>query len=269
MNELLKDIVSYLSYLENSIKLNISVHFANDVLGSIPGDMFEKLLPYNVHKNYFCSVVKRTNRDSCIRHQQELLRCCNSEASFCNACHAGVEEYIQQIKSEDKILGYISISGYRANKVPVECIDMEAWEKCLQEDPVPTQMLDTLVSPLRRMLQQFLVFPVKNREQSEYNLILQYLHECAGQVTLEDICNHFGRSKSYVSHLFNKNAEMSLPAYCNMLKLNHAKHLLSGGNTSVTEIAYDAGFQDVSYFIRQFKQAFHITPLQYQKTRDR
>ena len=266
MDKLLKDIVSYLSYLENQSKLNISLHFANDVLGSIPGNMFEKLLPFNVHKNYFCSVVKRTKREDCICRQQEVLHRRSLHASFCNTCHAGVGEYIQQIKSEDKILGYISVSGYRGSQTPVECVDAELWKNALLAEPIPVETLDALISPLRRMLHQFLLFPMKNAEQSEYNLILQFLHECGGQVTLADLCKHFGRSKSYVSHLFNKNAGLSLPAYCNMLRLNRAKYLLSGGNTTVTEVAFDAGYQDVSYFIRQFKTQFGITPLQYQKS---
>ena len=34
---------------------------------------------------------------------------------------------------------------------------------------------------------------------------------------------------------------------------------------SVTEIAFDAGFGDVSYFINMFKKKYGVTPLKYRK----
>ena len=61
---------------------------------------------------------------------------------------------------------------------------------------------------------------------------------------------------------------MSLPAYCNDLKLEYARALLGREDYPITSVALDAGYNDVSYFIQKFKEKFGITPLQYRKRRE-
>ena len=58
---------------------------------------------------------------------------------------------------------------------------------------------------------------------------------------------------------------MNLRNYCNNLKLEDAKNLLSKTDIPITEIAFDVGFNDVSYFIQLFKNKFSTTPLKYRK----
>ena len=49
------------------------------------------------------------------------------------------------------------------------------------------------------------------------------------------------------------------------LRLTHAKQLLETTEESVTEIALQSGFSNVSYFIRAFKNAYDKPPLKYRK----
>ena len=85
------------------------------------------------------------------------------------------------------------------------------------------------------------------------------------QVTLDELCGKFLRSRSYISHLFQRTCHMTLCRYCNALKLDYARTLLLASSRQVTEIALDAGFQDVSYFIALFRKTYGHTPLQYRK----
>lgn len=102
-------------------------------------------------------------------------------------------------------------------------------------------------------------------DSCEYNLMLQYLNEYHTMVSLEDLSRHFGRSKSYISHMFKKTGGMSVREYCNHLKLEDAKRILISSDRSVTEIGLEVGFQDVSYFVNLFKKRYGNTPLQYRK----
>ena len=89
---------------------------------------------------------------------------------------------------------------------------------------------------------------------NENSLILQYLGEYHSNVTLSDLSEKFSRSKSHISHMFKKENGMSVRAYCNILKINDAKNLLENTDLSVSDIAYDTGFEDVSYFVYMFRK---------------
>ena len=48
-------------------------------------------------------------------------------------------------------------------------------------------------------------------------------------------------------------------------KLEYARHLLETTDKNVNELTFESGFENPSHFIRTFKQAFRMTPLQYKK----
>jgi DNA-binding response OmpR family regulator len=48
-------------------------------------------------------------------------------------------------------------------------------------------------------------------------------------------------------------------------RLNYAAKLLESGNYAVTEVAYEAGFNDIKYFRKRFYDQFGVTPSEYRK----
>ncbi|MDX1943563.1 MAG: AraC family transcriptional regulator [Saprospiraceae bacterium] len=49
-------------------------------------------------------------------------------------------------------------------------------------------------------------------------------------------------------------------------RLEFAKSLLALHNKSINDIAFESGFENTSHFIKKFKETYHTTPLQYQKS---
>lgn len=265
MHELINNIVSYLSFLENKLELSVSVHFSAKKLCSFPDELFSNLAPYSAHKNPYCAFVKKDNWEKCICSQQNILCGDSFGRCFCRSCYAGVREYISLVYDETEIAAYIAVSGYRSALPTQDCINVDIWERCLLHNEIPTELLDKVIPPLCRMFELLLRYPVSDGIQDEYNHILQFLRERHGQVRLDELCARFGRSKSYISHMFNEKCKMSLPAYCNDLKLDYARILLRKFDISITEVALDVGYNDVSYFILRYKEKFGMTPLQYRK----
>ena len=261
MKKLTSSIINYMEYLKKDCALHLSVHFDNNTLGSFPQDILEKFIPYNSHTNPYCLAVKRTSHHKCVLSQQEILQ--NRSGSFLRVCHAGVYEYIHTFSLGSKT-GFIAVSGYRAQTRPDRVTDNYLWKKSLSSRPIPEDLLSAVIPPLVLMLKQLLEVCTDN-PQSEYNLILQFLNEYHTNITLDDLCRHFGRSKSHISHIFKKSSGMSIRAYCNLLKLRDAEKLLVETNRSVTDIALDTGFNDTSYFVHIFSEKYGITPLQYRK----
>ncbi len=96
--------------------------------------------------------------------------------------------------------------------------------------------------------------------------ILTYLqNNYAGKISLRELADAFHMSEKYFSRYFKKNFQTSLTDYLNSLRLENAARLLSETDLSITEIALQSGFNNVSYFIRTFKNAFGCPPLRYRR----
>lgn len=267
MYKLLSEITAYLQYLNGPCGLNVTVHFTEQKVSWFSDRAFAMLLPYNVHKNPYCTQVKKKDWQRCTLSQKKVIAKKCESRQFCGMCYAGVYEYICQIMENDQVVGFVSVSGYRREEGRARCADAVAWETYLSPEEPPTALLDALIPPLCRMLELLFTYPQERHISDDYIRILQLLHERNGQTSLEELCERFGRSKSYISHLFNEKSGVTLRAYCNELKLEYARKLLTATELPVTDIALEAGFNDVSYFIVLFRQQYGITPLKYRKER--
>lgn len=67
----------------------------------------------------------------------------------------------------------------------------------------------------------------------------------------------------YLSHMFKKETGMSLTNYIIEERIRLAKQLLSRKDMSIRDIAISCGFQNISYFSRQFKKSTGITPREF------
>lgn len=262
MDNLIENIISYLKYLNGECKLNVSVHFEQNVFDYLPHRIVSLLLPYNSHTNAYCVMAKSVNHNKCILNQKDILSKCRKGQPLCNICHAGVCEYIYPIRKNNNMVGFVAVSGYRQKKTEDNLIlNYRLWKSVLSKD-VPVNLFSAVIPPLCIMLEQLLT-KHSRLSGSEYSQILQFLNEYHTNVTLSDLAKHFGRSKSHISHLFKKENGMTIRAYCNRLKLGDAKKLLLTTDLPITEIAFNIGFNDTSYFISLFRKEFGITPLQY------
>lgn len=244
MDNLIKNITSYLNFLNNDLKLNISIHFSYETLSILPDSIISLLLPYNTHTHPYCVKIKNTKHQKCILNQVNILEILKKDEYLINICHAGVYEYIYPICKNNTPVAFATASGY------------------FEKADIPLKLLDSVLPPLCTMAEKLFILHAKETV-SEYNKILLFLNEYHTNITLDTLSKHFNRSKSHISHLFKKKSGETIRAYCNNLKLEDAKKLLTSTNLSITEIAFNSGFCDTSYFIYLFKQKFGISPLKY------
>ena len=74
-----------------------------------------------------------------------------------------------------------------------------------------------------------------------------------------------GISESYLRKLFQRVYGMSPMEYARQQRLVSAREYLDSGEYTVSAAAELSGFRDISYFSREFKKMFHITPAAYLK----
>jgi AraC-like DNA-binding protein len=82
------------------------------------------------------------------------------------------------------------------------------------------------------------------------------------QVTLDDAVKVSGFSKSYFCSQFKKTTGVTFMKYLNQVRVTQAKLMLNRGG-SITNIAFECGFETPSYFSQVFKQETTFTPRQY------
>ncbi|MBN2402956.1 MAG: helix-turn-helix transcriptional regulator [Spirochaetes bacterium] len=79
---------------------------------------------------------------------------------------------------------------------------------------------------------------------------------------LYEIAHSLNMSPALFSIKFKKITGVSPHAYYMNIKLKEAKKLLK--HSSVTEVAYDLGYDNISNFIKNFYEKYGLTPKQYQ-----
>ena len=262
MCSLANAISDYLNFLETHCNMSVSIHFDENIPYSLPDASHGALLRYNSHRNPYCMVVKKQLHSMCLCTQEQLYSSCN-HAGFCHTCHAGVLQYIYPLTYRYSTVGFVAVCGFRP-AVHNAVADRTLWSQFLTEAVPPAHIYQQALAPLNIMVDR--LFSQEATESSdEYTALLRYLNEYHVDVSLEDLCKQFGRSRSHISHLFKKKSGVSIREYCVNLCLEDAKHLLLMSDRSVTEIAYDTGFCDPSYFIRCFKAKFGSSPHQFRK----
>ena len=95
--------------------------------------------------------------------------------------------------------------------------------------------------------------------------MILYLQQNFSHATLEDTAEKFHYSTGSVSRIFKKYTGITVNHYLKRLRLQKALELLETTELPVQEVASAVGYEDISYFISQFKKKYGVTPLQYRK----
>ena len=97
------------------------------------------------------------------------------------------------------------------------------------------------------------------------NIAIRYMNGNYMQpFSINQLSHDLNMSEANFCQYFKRITNMTPNGYLRNVKLKKAKALLM--QTSVTEVAYSLGYENISYFIALFKKRYGITPKQYQKT---
>lgn len=84
-------------------------------------------------------------------------------------------------------------------------------------------------------------------------------------ITLTDIANYVQMTPASLCRYFKNKTNKTIFEYLNKVRIEYACKLLAYSNLSIYQIAYDAGFNNLSHFNKQFRIITKQTPTNYRK----
>ncbi len=85
------------------------------------------------------------------------------------------------------------------------------------------------------------------------------------KITLRNISKIVYLSPYYLSHIFKKETGSTILNYLTKVRIEEAKGLLENTDKSTTQIAFEVGYPDQSYFCKVFKRVEGVTASEYRK----
>ncbi len=75
-----------------------------------------------------------------------------------------------------------------------------------------------------------------------------------------------GKSREYISRSLKKYMNTSLSEFVHNIRLEYASNMLINSNLSISDICFDCGFDNISYFYRKFSLRYGVSPSVYRKS---
>lgn len=161
------------------------------------------------------------------------------------------EEMILQglaCKADDfitKPFGYKILKAKASNLINIRTKLIEKYKETITEEPL-TITFDKQQSPFSQMLRKVIESKLSNPEFS-----------------VEEFADMAAMSRSQLHRKLTATTGMSATEFIRFHRLKIAKEMLKDPLANISEVCYATGFNTPSYFSKQFKQTFGITPQEY------
>lgn len=110
------------------------------------------------------------------------------------------------------------------------------------------------------------------REDRPYqNPVIEKIERYVGQrygdpdLSLSSISAELNLSASYLCVLFKKETGITLNHYITQYRMEHAKKALLQDEVKIKQVANEVGYNDCNYFIKAFKKANGVTPMEFRE----
>ena len=144
-------------------------------------------------------------------------------------------------------------------------IYQEYTKKNLCWQPVINSYLGFLFSYLLREHSDHLITSARENSTDSSLEILQYIQLHYADVTLDELCQKFNYTPSYLSRLIKKKTGMTFKEIVNKEKLRQGAWLLTHTSKSIQQIAQDVHCCDASHFGKLFQKIYGISPSEYRE----
>ena len=93
------------------------------------------------------------------------------------------------------------------------------------------------------------------------------MHSSRSFPSVAEVARQLGMSRPYISRLLKEETGLSMKPFIDKERARIAKQMLSMSDLTITEIAFQLGFNDLFSFSKFFKRVENISPTEYHRSR--
>jgi transcriptional regulator GlxA family with amidase domain len=140
----------------------------------------------------------------------------------------------------------------------------EKWQGDYEKGSWEFEFLSTLKKVLAKENLKKFQIQLPTTEDQRLNAITGYLRNRLNEsLTLEDVAKLSGISVRSLTRLFQTKLHITFIQYLKMLRVIRAMELIKDTDLSMTEIAYEIGYSNISAFSNNFQQLTHMRPTDF------
>lgn len=251
-------------------------------------DTLGKVIIYPCNDACFCKTARQDPvlRQKCLSAAgHAAFEAARLNRPICYKCFFGLSDFVVPLFHKDKYLGAICGGSARSNienelyDYHIPPLPLDSYHNLLKiYDSMPVIEKErffemrTLISKLADFLSYYgVIIELENgsaKKATGLNKLQPAIKYIEKNYTQNLSCEYLSGlcfvTPAYFSRLFIKLTGCTVSKYILNLRISKAKSLLLNRQIKIRSVAEETGYEDVSYFIRKFKQATGLTPMQYQ-----
>ena len=263
------EIISILFELHKITGFRMSLHDIN----------FNEIAAFPQHRMPLCALIQEAKGEyeCCVNSDREALKkVYETKKPLIYKCRHGLVEAISPLYNYGSLTGFLimgQICDSSVNKdALLEKLDDIGLERSRVTEilsQMPTVREDMTSSYLRIMTicAEYLTLSnalPKEKLSNAENAMIYIKENLDKKITIKDLCDRTGCSKTTLITEFKKTYGMTVNALITKERLSRAKELLHS-DMSINEISAVTGFYDQSYFSKVFSEEFGYTPTEFRK----
>ncbi len=263
-----EEIISVLAELYKITGFRVSLHGAD----------YSEIAAYPTKKRDFCRMVHKDpiEYEKCVACDKAACKRALSEKNtHIYTCRYGFTEAVSPLYNFGTLTGFLMMgqvfeTDADGNHLHPEVKNIkslgEEMISLAKETPlVDADMVRSYVK-IMTICAQYLTLSnaIPSTKQTVAEMAKKFIFDnYKSKITISDICDEIGCSKSTLITGFKKEYGTTVNSYINELRLGEAVNMLKMGDKHIGEIASATGFSDQSYFSKVFSAKYGIPPSEY------
>lgn len=266
-----EEIISVLAELYKITGFRVSLHGAD----------YSEIAAYPAEKREFCRMVHK--------NPAELEKCSACDKAACKkalseksthiyTCRYGFTEAVSPLYNFGTLTGFLMMGQIyevddNGNTIHPEVKNVYSLGKEMSDLALLTPFVNTdMVRSYVRIMTicaQYLTLSnaIPSAKQTVAEMAKKFIFDnYKSKITISDICEDIGCSKSTLITCFKKEFGTTVNNYITNVRLGEAVNMLKMGDRNIGEVATETGFSDQSYFSKVFSAKYGIPPSEYARS---